>query len=594
MDTSSATAAPSACLRPYQRIAVDLLTGELARTGRAHLSLPTGSGKSRILGELARLTLTDVPEPDPGTVLLVTPRRQITAQLGHAMAAATGLHVTTLPSPGEDSTAGPIVVGGADTLWRWARRNAARPQLIMVDEAHHATGTGCRRLLDAYPDANRVGVTATPYRHDGERLDQVLGRCVLVRDPDSPDLIGVLAPVTWHPVALPVDLRQVPTSRTDRGRDYVSRQLGAVLTTPDAVAATVVGTARRIRGRSTIVFAATIAHAASLTTAYTAAGFRVGQVLGVTPAADRERLIASLALGPAHPDGVDIVVNVTALTEGFDCPSVDALVIARPTKSELLYTQMLGRGLRSHSGKVDCLVLDVTDADGTAAPTATGQVFAPTVVPSSRPADPADESFDDEVDDEHSESATEAWWSPTRQVRQMVGTDRRAPAWSWSPGPDGTFIVPLADKQVGILAPDGDSGLWSPLLVTDGGVVTLDTPLPARYAVDRFTGMADRHLTRANSAWRAHPPTESQLSALRRWDPSIAERATSEGWPKGHVGDVIGALTVQRKVTTRVVNISIGDPVSPAIREASRSAKKYLFYTNSDLGTPGDMRREYA
>ena len=532
-------------LRNYQQTAVNLTVAELVRAGRAYLSLPTGSGKSRILGELARLDLADYLDPEPGTILVVSPRRQITAQLAHALAAGTGHRATTLPTatPGEDSAAGPIVVGGADNIRRWALRNAARPRLILVDEAHHATAEGCRRLLGTFPDAHRVGVTATPYRHDGDQLDDVLGRCVMVRDPDHQDMAGVLAPVEWSAVRLPVNLGDVPVSATKFGRDYKSEALGAILTTEAAVAATVAGTVVRIEGRSTVVFAATIGHADALATAYADAGFRVGQILGSTPGPVRERLIAALTLGPAHPDGLDILVNVTALTEGFDCPPVNALVMARPTRSELLYTQILGRGLRVHPGKTSCVVLDVTGVGDSATPSATGQVFAPTVLPSKRTTTASD-GADREPGD---------WWAlPGRGgplTRQLVGTNLRSPTWSWAPGPDGVMQVPLVDGQVGVLVPDGDSGLWAPVLLNDGAVERLDGSLPVRHAVDRFVGLASRHLTRADSTWRSHPTSDPQLRKLRRLDWTLVEQAVAESWSKGHTSDVIAALITVRTLS---------------------------------------------
>ncbi len=591
MDTSSATTALPGCLRHYQRTAIDLIIDELTRTGRAHISLPTGSGKSRVLVGIASHHLDRITDPGPGTVLVVSPRTTITRQLADAMV-GTGHLVTTLPTPARlDGAAGPVVVGTIPSLRRWVRRNAVAPTLILVDEAHHATAAGCRALLDEHRDAARVGVTATPYRHDGNRLDGVLGRCVFVRDPDSPDLAGVLAPVSWHPVTLPVDLGKVPVSRnSEHGTDYASSALGAVLTTPEAIAATVAGTSQRIRGRSTVVFAANVEHGRALAAAYLVAGHRVGEIYGTTPTEERDRLIAGLTAPADDPARVDVLISVGALTEGFDCPPVDALVIARPTRSELLYTQMTGRGLRACPGKSDCLILDVTGADGSTAPTATGQVFAPTVLRS--PVRPV-ATGDDDLDRDDTDESGSTWWSPSRrQVRQIVGTDRRAPTWSWAPGPDGTFIVPLADGQVGVLVPDGESGLWSPILVTDGGVVTLDGPLPVRYAVDRFTGMADRHLTRADGRWRSDPPTDSQLSALHRWDPTIADRATSEGWSKGHVGDVIGALVVQRKINAPIVDMSIGDPMSPELIAAASTPLYHRYHTSADLGTPSQVRKE--
>ncbi len=590
MNASLATAALSVNLRPYQKLAVDLLTAELARTGRAHLSLPTGSGKSRVLVALAAHYLNRVEDPAPGTVLVVSPRVTITEQLAQDLT-ATGHIVATLPSATDHSPKSTVIVGTAITLLRWCRRTGNRPMLILIDEAHHATAAGCRKLLTTYSDAHRAGVTATPYRHDGERLDEVLGRCVMVRDPDSPDLAGVLAPVTWLPVVLPVDLGQVPTSRNDHGRDYVAGRLGAVLTTPAAITATVDGTSTMIRDRPTVVFAATVEHGRALAAAYRAAGHQIGEIYGTTPRDERIRLVEALTLGPAHPDGLGILVSVGALTEGFDCPPVAALVIARPTRSELLYTQMTGRGLRACPGKTDCLVLDVTGADGPTAPSATGQIFAPTVLPSLTAQIAATDG--DIVRDDESESE---WWSPShRQVRQ-IGTSRRSPAWSWSPGPDGVLTVPLADEQVGILVPDGETGLWSPRVVDrrSGSVTTLSEPLPARHAVDQFAGMADRHLTRSDSGWRSHPATDSQLLALARWDPTIADRATSEGWAKGHTGDVIGALITHRKITGHRERSEYyrTTPLPPRLIAAASTPLYHRYHTSADLGTPSQVRKE--
>jgi len=552
MNTSSATAALPVNLRPYQRTAVGLLTAELDRTGRAHLALPTGSGKSRVLVALAGNYLDRSVNPAPGTVLVVSPRVTITGQLARDLTAA-GNTVATLPSPTDHSPTSPVIVGTAATLLRWCRRTANRPALILVDEAHHATAAGCRKLLDTYPDAHRAGVTATPYRHDGARLDEVLGRCVMIRDPDSPDMAGVLAAITWLPVSLPVDLGQVPSSRNAHGQDYVMGRLGAVLTTPAAIAATVDGTSAMIRDRPTVAFAATVEHGRALAAAYRAAGHLVGEVYGTTPRDERAAMIEALTLGPAHPYGLGILVSVGALTEGFDCPPVAALVIARPTRSELLYTQMLGRGLRSHPGKVDCLVLDVTDAEGNAAPTATGQVFAPTVSSTlNRPGGDVVASAADADTDVDS-----LWWAcGDRVVRQLIGTDRRSPTWSWSPGPDGIWSVPLSDKRTGVLVPDDYSGLFIPTIIgRDGRAIELDGPLPSRYAVDKFVGMADRHLTRANAEWRGRPVTADQLSLLRWSDPTIGAAARAERWDQGRVSDAINALITDQRLRCHAVDV---------------------------------------
>ncbi len=531
-------------LRGYQQEAVDLIADELNRTGRAHVSLPTGSGKSMVLVELVRRALAgEGPDVPAGAVLVISPRRQITSQLAAAMTAS-GYGVDSLPASGRVVSA-PVVVGTAVSIRRWSQRTAVQPRLMLVDEAHHATADGCRALLDDHLDAHRVGVTATPYRHDGQRLDEVLGRCVYVRDPDHADLATVLAPVVSYVVQLPVDLTEVVSVATAHGYDYRVAQLGTILTTPEAIAATVDGTSDAVVARATVVFAATVRHAVDLAAAYTAAGFRVGCVFGTTRPDDRQRLIAALHAGPGHPDGIDMLVTVGALTEGFDCPPVSALVIARPTRSELLYTQMLGRGLRTHPGKESCVVLDITGEGSVGRPSASGQVLAPTVLPRSGGATPDDDqsAYEGADDDDQRD-----WYRRVRTVRQLTGTDRKAPAWSWSLGPGGTRQVALSGGRTGVLSPEGVTGLWTPMLLSSDGVTTLAAPLPVRHAVDCFVGM-DSYFTRADTRWRTNPPSEKQLALLTRLDPLIAREAVGGLWPSGRVSDLVTALMTTRKLT---------------------------------------------
>ena len=527
-------------LRPYQSAALRHIIEELDPGRRAHACLPTGSGKSRVLVEVARHILdgcTAGGPPPAGTVLVVSPRRQITAQLSTAMA-MTGYETASLPGAG--TVAAPIIVGTAVTLRRWIERAGADPLLVLIDEAHHATAAGCRALLDTVPEILRVGVTATPYRHDGNRLDDVLGRCVFLREPDHPDMAGVLAPVEWQPVRLPVDLDEVAIVSTSDGRDYQPSTLGAVLTTPEAIAATVEGTAVAVAGRLSLVFAVNLAHARLLADAYRREGLRVGCVFGVTPAEDRADMVGRLARGLVDSDGLDMLVTVGALTEGFDCPQVSALVIARPTRSELLYTQMIGRGLRVSPGKTSCVVLDLTGRDTEAGPTATGQIFAPTVITST-----VGEAGEADADQE----GAATWWNRGRgSSRQMIGTDRRSPRWAWSPGPEGTLTVPLSAGRTGVLQPDGDSGLWIPAIVGPDGSTALAGPLPSRHAVDSFAGLESASLTRADTRWRSDLPTTKQLDMLKRVGPAAAQAAVGEGWSKGRVSDVLSGYLTSRRL----------------------------------------------
>jgi superfamily II DNA or RNA helicase len=220
--------------------------------------------------------------------------------------------------------------------------------VVVLDEAHHAPAKTYRRLLDAYPKAVIIGLTATPCRGDGRGLGNHFD--VIVECPSVAELTaaGYLVPAIIFAPSIP-DLSSV---KVDRG-DYNERQLAETMDKPPLVGDIVSHWLRLAERRRTVVFATGVAHSLHLRDEFRRAGILAEHIDGTTPIEEREKILADLAAGT-----VEVVCNAMVLVEGFDCPDIGCLVLARPTKSLGLHRQMIGRGLRPASGKTDCLILD--------------------------------------------------------------------------------------------------------------------------------------------------------------------------------------------------------------------------------------------
>jgi DNA repair protein RadD len=220
--------------------------------------------------------------------------------------------------------------------------------LVVVDEAHHAPAQTYRQLLRAYPEALILGMTATPCRGDGRGLGDIFE--MMVETPPVAELIelGFLVGTRVYAPSRP-DLTGV---RVERG-DYVERQLADRMDRPQLVGDVVTHWLRLAERRRTVVFASGVAHSVHLRDEFRAAGIWAEHIDGSTPVEQRDEILKKVDAGT-----VEVVCNAMVLTEGWDCPAVSCLVLARPTRHMGLYRQMVGRVLRPAPGKTDALTLD--------------------------------------------------------------------------------------------------------------------------------------------------------------------------------------------------------------------------------------------
>ena len=332
-------------LRPYQQQARDRIHAEWdAGHTRTLLVLPTGTGKTIVFASVAA---DQVRAGD--RVLILAHRGELLEQAADKLQRSTGLvsAVEKAESTCLDSWFR-VVVGSVQTLQRTARLERF-PQdyfgTIIIDEAHHAITDGYRRILDYFSGAKVLGVTATPDRGDMRNLGEVFDSLAFEYKLTDAIKEGYLCKIMAQTVPLQLDISSVTMS----GGDYAVGDLGTALDPYlEQIAAEM---ARRCKSRKTVVFLPLIKTSQKFRDLLNTYGFRAAEVNGQSD--DRRQVLADFDAGKYN-----VLCNSMLLTEGWDCPSVDCVVVLRPTKVRSLYSQMVGRGTRLSPGKTDLLLLD--------------------------------------------------------------------------------------------------------------------------------------------------------------------------------------------------------------------------------------------
>ncbi|KAJ2779793.1 hypothetical protein GGI15_003761 [Coemansia interrupta] len=351
-------------LRPYQNECIEHTLAALRRNVRRQaVSLPVGSGKTVVFANL--LQRVPAPTPEMRKTLVLAHRTELITQAARQIQrAAPHLHVAIDQGRLRASPAADVVVASVATLGRLhsPRLQAYDPwrfKCLVIDEAHHAAAPAYQRILDHFaqnPELLTWGCSATLQRHDGIGLHCAFDEIVYRRGFVQMIQDGWLCRLRAVSVRTGASLARVG----QRLGDFAADQLARAVNSP-ARNALVAQAHAKLAGerRCTLVFAVDVAHARALEHVFAQklGGALVGCVLGETPAAERARVLEALADGSMR-----VVVSCGVLTEGTDIPAVDCVLLARPTRSAVLFQQMVGRGMRRAPGKQDCLVVDFVDA----------------------------------------------------------------------------------------------------------------------------------------------------------------------------------------------------------------------------------------
>lgn len=319
-------------LRDYQQECIDIL--ESKPSGRYLVQMATGLGK----------TVTFANIPRHGRTLLLSHREELVRQPLKYFTCSTGVEMAEDTSHGEE-----VVSASVQSLvHRLDRFSPDAFHTIIVDEAHHAAAKTYRKVLDYFKPEKIIGFTATPNRSDKARLCDVFDEIVFKRDLLWGIRNGYLCDIFCRRIDIGYDLSQVHT----RNGDYAPGELSEAMSgTEDAVAEAY----RKYAKGATLIFAASVEHAERI------AGKIPGAEIVTGKTKNRSDIIRRFT-----ERKIPCIVNCMIFTEGTDMPLVETVIIARPTQSDNLYAQMVGRGLRLHPEKEKLTLIDCVGITGKA------------------------------------------------------------------------------------------------------------------------------------------------------------------------------------------------------------------------------------
>ncbi len=332
-------------LRPYQEEARRKVEDAWkAGTRRTLLVLPTGTGKTIVFAKI-----TEDMVRKGNRVLIMAHRGELLQQAADKIKKTTGLGCSVEKA---DETCldswFQVTVGSVQTLQREKRLNQFSENyfdVIIIDEAHHAISDGYQRVLQHFDSAKVLGVTATPDRGDMRNLGSYFDS--LAYEYSLPRAIkdGYLSPIKALTIPLKVDISGVSI----HSGDYAPGEIGTAL--DPYLEQIAVEMQHYCMDRKTVVFLPLIKTSQKFTDILNAHGFRAAEVNGQSE--DRDQVLKDFDEGKYN-----VLCNSMLLTEGWDCPSVDCIIILRPTKVRSLYSQMVGRGTRLYPGKNELLLID--------------------------------------------------------------------------------------------------------------------------------------------------------------------------------------------------------------------------------------------
>jgi DNA repair protein RadD len=337
-------------LRPYQS---DVLAEveQVIDAGQRRIILvaPTGAGKTII----ASAIINDAQAKDLRVLMLAHTReiiRQTSTKLFEHSIKHGIIQAGFMTRPDEA-----VQVASVQTLWTRAmtgRMELPPADLLIIDEAHHCPANTYRKIIDAYPQAVLLGLTATPCRGDGRGLGGIFD--TIIECPQVAELIEQKYLVRTR-VFAPVDpdLKGVET----RVGDYVESQLAERMDRANLVGDIISHWHRYGEKRKTVCFAVNVQHSLHIRDEFIKSGVSAAHVDGTMPKTERDAVLARLASGD-----ISIIANCMVLTEGWDMPEVSCCILARPTRKMGLFRQMVGRVLRPAPGKVNAIVLDHSGA----------------------------------------------------------------------------------------------------------------------------------------------------------------------------------------------------------------------------------------
>lgn len=472
-------------LRPYQAECIETI--EEQPPGAYLAQMATGLGKT--------VTFANIPRHG-GRMLILSHREELVEQPRKYFNCSYGVERAQNYSHDEE-----VVSASVQSIVRRLDRFEPNDfQLIICDEAHHAAASTYRQIFDYFRPEKLIGFTATPNRGDKVRLDTVFSKIIFQRDLRWGVQNGYLCNIHCRRVDIGFDLSTVHTRRGD----YAPGELDEAM---DGTADAIAQAYRDMAVGATLIFAVSVHQAQEI-----AKGIP-GAVVVTGETRDRAAIIDAFTRGE-----IPCIVNCMVFTEGTDIPRVETVIVARPTQSESLYAQMVGRGLRLYPGKQRLELIDCVGITGKAS-----LCTAPSLLGLDMENVPARKKNDIEGDlFELPEKIELASDSPESWIKNIYIVDLWAQEQkyqthdvNWFKMPDGSLVCSLSDrKSLTIPCPDALGMVSLPNGVRCGMQEALD----AAYTTLIHDHINDRHLwdLKAVRRWGRSPATEKQMQLIRR------------------------------------------------------------------------------
>lgn len=556
------SAATQLRLRDYQSECMDhVISAWYGNTQRPGVVLPTGSGKTVIFAHLAR----DWRE-HRGTgsrVVILVHRDELADQaLAKLHQVDPSLSLGKVKAADDDVHAD-VMICSVQTLARQARldrliksQDAHGPVgLVIVDEAHHAAAPSYKKIMadlgcyslepeDDYGSragTRAVGFTATMARGDGVGLGLVWDDVVFSRTILWMISRGYLVDVRGMEVDLDLDLAAVKKS----GGDYQAKSLGDAIRLADGPRKIAWAIREHAADRRPIVFTPDVATAHETVTALEDLGITAGAVDGKTPREDRQLLYKRFETGE-----MQCLVNCMVLTEGFDAPWADCAVIARPTQSEPLYVQMVGRVLRTWPGKTDALVLNMMGTGGTIR---TLVDLDPGLVTPPSPGQSLAEAYtaQEERADRIAFDAGNVAFALKHRDTDLFAASSHA----WLRTGAGVMFLPMSQGEI-FLWPEA-GGTWAVCYAPPQGRkwMRLHRELPLGLAMawaETEAGQAAISLSAKDKRWRKEKAETRQISKARSMGITVPDHPT-----KGWVSDAISTVLASWKFDEHMRKVQV-------------------------------------
>ena len=308
--------------------------------------MPTGTGKTYLLTAVIDSFVRANPK---AKVWIVAHRRELVSQIDetvrkfHSYSSATSSLLSSVKAM------------SIQWLMRHYDEIEEEPGLIVIDEAHHALAKTYKEMWERFPKAKFLGLTATPCRLNGKGFTDLFD--VLVQSWGVPEFISKGRLATYDFVSIKSDgvTQRLIDSLQKRGADgdYQNKEMDMLLNKKPSIERLYRSLEEYGKDRKGIVYAINISHAQKITKLYQEHGVKAIAIDSKTPAAERQQDIEAFKKGD-----IQVLVNVDIFSEGFDCPDVEFVQLARPTLSLAKYLQMVGRGLRVAKGKKNCVIID--------------------------------------------------------------------------------------------------------------------------------------------------------------------------------------------------------------------------------------------